>query len=169
MRAQTCNYRIRLRDIERMRVKAGLKQRGVDSTISDTSFVSYVSIECFGAKGDTQWSVVDTAVTDRCYHWNVFRPLGSQMNSLDGLVKDRRSLVFEVLFSLDGFVGDLVALKTNRGIDGTDGLQLSSSAVVHSIGSPEINFLNRLIVIASLHHRITGFVQKYSSGIKSHL
>ena len=91
------------------------------------------------------------------------------MISLESLVKDKRSLVFEILYSLDGIVGDLVALQTNHGNDGNDGnddLQLSSSSICDSIGLSEINFLNKLVKIGSLYHKITGFVQKYISGVK---
>ena len=83
-------------------------------------------------------------------------------SSFETSFKDKRSLVYEILFSLEGIVGDLVAIDANRD---PKPLYLSQLTSKSSLSLSEINLIKQLLEIANHYNRVNHFVEKYSSGI----
>ncbi|CAG2161681.1 unnamed protein product [Oppiella nova] len=69
---------------------------------------------------------------------------------------DKRCLVLEILYVLEGINGDLVDTRRKA-------LESSDCLMNGSIGVPEINLINRLLVMANHYIGVNHFIQKYSS------
>jgi len=85
------------------------------------------------------------------------------MSSIDHLIKDKRSIIFEILFSLEGIVGDLVCGQNQ--INSSELKSISNSSLIQPLSSSQINLINELLNIANNYIKINSFVQEYASGI----
>jgi hypothetical protein len=89
---------------------------------------------------------------------------------MDLLIKDKRSLLFEILFGLEGIGGDLYCLNVNNDKSDEnclkcDVLRFNNSSLNQLLTLNEINLINELLIIANHYLRISHFIQKYKSGI----